>query len=114
MRRVAAPASPGTQVAPKPPAQSGARGGSRHAASLSLAGHVPGAGNCLGAGSGRSGAARPRQARQNGVNTLYGSPPSVFTSHGSNRRLPFRLSAATPRAERDCFNRASRSREPCS
>ena len=50
---------------------------------------------CAGAGSGRSGEARPRQARQNGVKTLNGSPPSVFTSHGSNSRLAFRLSAAT-------------------
>ena len=95
--RATAAASPGVQVARRPPAQSGAVGSRRQSASLSLAGHVAGAGRRVGAGSGDAGRGRSRQARQNGVKTLNGSPARVFTSQGSNSRLALRLSATTPR-----------------
>ena len=111
MRRVIAPASPGAQLAPRPPDQSGALGGSRQAASRSEAGQISGAGSSR-ARAGRPGEGRLRQARQNAVKTLKGWPASVFTSHGSNSRLALRLSAATPRWDNACFKRVSRSREP--
>ncbi len=36
--------------------------------------------------------------RQNGVNTLNGSPTPVFTVHGSNKSAPLQECASTPSA----------------
>jgi hypothetical protein len=53
-----------------------------------------------------------RQARQKAENDLKAPALVVRTSHGSNRRLAFTLSATTPRRLKACFRRASRSRTP--
>src|SRR5260370_21080685 len=96
MRRSAADASPGVQVAPSPPDQSSADGSRRQSATRSLDGHCGRAGKVRGAGSGAPGDGSARQARQNAVNTLKAPAPGVAPSHGSNRRLRIRPSAHTP------------------
>ena len=79
--RACPPASPGTQAARIPPAQSGARGSSFQVSRSSDASSGP-AGIAPGAGAGMGTSPLARKARAKGENTPYGPPAWVRSRSG--------------------------------
>ena len=83
-----APASPGVHVSRRPPAQFGLVGRRLRLSCVVGLGDAgaSAARSDLGLGSGSEGSPSARAVRQNGVNTLNGSPALVLISHGSTSR----------------------------
>lgn len=94
----------------RPPDQSGWVGSSPQSAKVSDAGAGSAGSTDDGAGYGSRGGGPLVHARQNGVNTRYGSPFWVVTVHGSNMIDPAYEWAATPLSPAHSLSPASTAR----